>query len=612
MEFTRCFGCMNHAQTFPCKHCGYDPSLDLPEQFQLRPGVILNGKYVVGKVLGQGGFGITYIGWNLALDSKVAIKEYFPAGQVMRDVGTKTNLRWYTTAQAKWARSDGLDKFLKEALKMSKVSNIPEVVRVRDMFQENGTAYIVMDFVEGRTLKAHMDASGVLSWAKAKSIFIPAIQAMEKVHQFDIIHRDISPDNIMIQPDGKVKILDLGAAKDLSINSGASSMQVAKPGFSPLEQYQVGGSGTWTDVYAMAATIYYALTGVVPPAAMDRLNKADPIRWDLPGICALPKPVREALVRAMAVNPKDRTQTMGAFLAQLQAAKLQGGGDTKTNSGRTDTKKTTSKNTDKRTSGKKDNKGATIAAVIVMLVLTISLNVIAAGNTGTEGKKIGANHVHTWENATCDTPKTCSSCGETQGTALGHDWQGGDCSEPKTCSRCGESEKVASGHKWQDATCDAPKTCSVCGQTQGSALGHDWQDATYDAPKTCSRCGETEGDPLGYLERVDGDFSAFSWDGCNTHKYVFSEPVKGCTDFCIYYKPTFKDNCFVGEWRVLIQDTSGIWHSDYSFTLDETYYLHYISLNPKLNVQAVAVVPMLDGNYSWSSSMGIYDLHYRN
>lgn len=561
MEFTRCFGCMEHTRSYPCARCGYDPSSDRPQPYFLRPGIILYGKYVVGRELGQGGFGITYIGWNLAQDTKVAIKEYFPMGQVIRDSGTKSQLQWFTTPNSKWARSEGMDKFLKEAGKMSKVESIPEAVRVHDIFRENGTAYIVMDFVEGRTLKEHLDANGVLSWKQAKAIFFPAIQAMEKVHQFDIVHRDISPDNIMIQPDGQVKILDLGAAKDLSINSGASSMQVAKHGFSPLELYQVGGSGTWTDVYSMAATIYYALTGVVPPAAMDRLDAAvDLIRWDLPGLQALPKHVQEALVRALAVWAKDRTQTMGDFLAQLQE--------------------------DHKESTPKKNKFTAIAALcaIVLLIAVLSLPSKITGGTGK--KKSEDDHVHTWQSATCDSPRTCTTCGETLGTALGHKWEEEDCTKPKTCSRCGK--------------------------TEGSAVGHDWQEATYDAPKTCSRCGETEGDPLGYVEAVEGDFSAFSWDGCNTNKYVFREPVKGCTDFWLYYKPIFKDNCFVSEWRVLIQDTSGNWHSEYSFTLDETYYLHYISLNPKLNIQAVAVVPKLDGNYSWSSSMGVYELHYRD
>lgn len=383
---------------------------------------------------------------------------------------------------------------------------------------------------------------------------------MEKVHQFDIVHRDISPDNIMIQPDGRVKILDLGAAKDLSINSGASSMQVAKHGFSPLELYQVGGSGTWTDVYSMAATIYYALTGVVPPAAMDRLDaEKDPIRWDLPGLQALPKHVQEALVRALAVSAKNRTQTMGDFLAQLQE--------------------------DHKESTPQKNKFTAIAALCAIVLLIAALSLPSKITGGTGKKKSEDDHVHTWQSATCDSPRTCATCGETLGTALGHKWEE-DCTKPKTCSRCGK--------------------------TEGSALGHDWQDATYDAPKTCSRCGETEGNPLGYLESVDGEFSRYYYGSSNTHKYVFNEPVKGCKDFVLYYEPTFNGGSHVSNWRLLIEDTSGKWHEDYTFTLNENTYCHSFTFSPRLDIQAVAVIPMASGNYSYSFSLGVFDVHYRD
>lgn len=196
---------------------------------------------------------------------------------------------------------------------MVKADSIPGVVRVLDLFQENGTAYIVMEFVEGETLKARLLRDGPMDWETAKKIFRPVISAMEQVHAFGLIHRDLSPDNLMLLPDGSVKILDLGAAKDLSLNSGASSMQVAKSGFSPLEQYiQRGGSGTWTDVYAISATIYYTLTGTLIPGAVERLEK-DTISWDFPALNRLPAQAREALKKALAVQAKDRTQTMEAL-----------------------------------------------------------------------------------------------------------------------------------------------------------------------------------------------------------------------------------------------------------------------------------------------------------
>ena len=308
MEVNRCFGCMEEATTVPCPHCGYVPG-DPGQDYALRPGTILNGKYLVGKILGQGGFGITYLGWDLMLERKVAIKEYYPSGQVVRQVGT-SSLQWYRTEQASNARDSGQEMFLKEARKMSKVHKIAEVVQIMDLFQENDTAYIVMDFIEGETLKCRLQKTGPLSWQETQKIFLPVIRAMEEVHQAGLIHRDLSPDNLMLPPDGGVKILDLGGAKDLTLNSGASSMQVAKGGFSPPEQYyQRGGSGTWTDVYALAATIYYTLTGVLPPVAVERMEE-DTLRWDLPQLQALPQGTIQALKKAMALRAKDRTQTM--------------------------------------------------------------------------------------------------------------------------------------------------------------------------------------------------------------------------------------------------------------------------------------------------------------
>ena len=322
MEFTNCLRCMKKTERYPCSHCGYDPQKDKSQAYALRPGTILSGKYVVGTMLGQGGFGITYIGWDLALDNKIAIKEYFPSGQVGRDPASGT-LQWYSTPQANAARNSGKDMFLKEARKMSRVREIPQVVHIRDLFQQNDTAYIVMDFVDGQTLKDYLAKTGPLNWEQAKAIFFPAIKGMEQVHKAGLIHRDLSPDNIMIMPDGSIKILDLGAAKDLNVNSGASSMQVAKGGFSPLEQYtQLGGSGTWTDVYSMAATMYYSITGVLPPPVMDRMEE-DLIRWDLEPLKALPKSAVEAMKKAMAIFPKNRTQTIGEFLEQLDTHSTQ-------------------------------------------------------------------------------------------------------------------------------------------------------------------------------------------------------------------------------------------------------------------------------------------------
>ena len=317
MQFNRCLGCIEEIQGYPCPHCGFDPRVTPASSYVLPLGAVLNGHYVVGKMLGQGGFGITYIGYDLNLERKVAIKEFYPKGHASRYTSTTTLLQWPEDPQSQSFRKAGMEAFLREAQKMVKVEDIPQVVRIRECFHENGTAYIVMDYIEGKTLLAALKEKGPMTWEQAKDVFYPAITAMEKVHQAGLVHRDLSPDNLMLTDKG-VRILDLGAAKDLSTGSGVSSAQVAKSGFSPFEQYtQSGGSGPWSDVYAMAATIYYTLTGVLPPNATDRMEE-DTLDWTPLTRRGVPTNVIRALQKAMHITAKGRTQTMGELLKGLQ------------------------------------------------------------------------------------------------------------------------------------------------------------------------------------------------------------------------------------------------------------------------------------------------------
>ena len=322
MQFNRCLGCMEETKGYPCPHCGFDPRTVPASNYVLPYGTVLNGHYVVGRVLGQGGFGITYIGYDLSLQRKVAIKEFYPKGQAMRMSTMSAQLQWGDDAASQDFRTTGMDSFLREARKMAKVEDIPEIVRVRESFLENDTAYIIMDYVEGRTLLSVLKEKGPMPWEQAKEIFLPAISAMEKVHREGIVHRDLSPDNLMLTDKG-IRILDLGAAKDLSSGNGASSAQVAKGGFSPMEQYtQRGGSGPWSDVYAMAATIYYTLTGVLPPNAIDRMEE-DLINWKLLSQRGVPSSLIPALQKAMNVTVKGRTQSMAELLRQLEKCRVE-------------------------------------------------------------------------------------------------------------------------------------------------------------------------------------------------------------------------------------------------------------------------------------------------
>ena len=300
-------------ETF-CSECGRPYGSVEAEPFALKPGTILDGKYLVGEMLGQGGFGITYIGFDLLLEQKVAIKEYYPMSTGMVSRENSTTVVWSSAVMQKSGMEKGFDSFLKEARKMAKLGGIPGVVGVKSVFIQNETAYIVMDFIEGETLLKKLQREGPMDYGTCISLMTPIMQALAEVHKHGIIHRDISPDNIMVQSDGKLILLDLGAAKDLDIQGKdgnvQSSQMVAKHGFSPVEQYgQAGKIGPWTDVYAMAATIYYCCTGVLPPSATDRM-----IEDTLTCRPRLTKEEFDVLAFCMSVLPQKRPQNMDALL----------------------------------------------------------------------------------------------------------------------------------------------------------------------------------------------------------------------------------------------------------------------------------------------------------
>ena len=319
MEVRRCMKCMHPltAGETVCPECGRAYGSANAETFALKPGTILEGKYLVGEMLGQGGFGITYIGFDLLLEQKVAIKEYYPMSTGMVSREGHSTVVWSSAMMGKTGTQKGFDSFLKEARKMAKLGGIPGVVGVKSVFIQNETAYIVMDFIEGETLLKKLQKNGPMDFDSCVKLMTPIMQALSEVHEHGIIHRDISPDNIMVRPDGKLILLDLGAAKDLDIqgNDGSvqSSQMVAKHGFSPIEQYSKSGKvGPWTDIYAMAATIYYCCTGILPPPATDRT-----IDDTLACQPLLTQQQFGILADCMRMRPQDRPQSMDTLLQML-------------------------------------------------------------------------------------------------------------------------------------------------------------------------------------------------------------------------------------------------------------------------------------------------------
>ncbi|MEY8428269.1 protein kinase [Lachnospiraceae bacterium 46-15] len=323
MEFNRCIGCMEeHTGEGECPHCGFDARKYEEAFHHLLPGTVLNGKYVLGKVLGEGGFGISYLGWDLNLECKVAIKEYYPASYVTRQA-VYTPIVSVLNGSRREFYQKGLNKFVEEAKSLAKFSRLPGIVFVRDYFQENGTAYIVMEFAEGMTLKSLLEKNdGRLPAELVFRMMRPVMESLKEVHKKGLIHRDISPDNMMVDEKGQVKLLDFGAARNYLSGEEKSLSVILKPGYTPEEQYRSRGEqGPWTDVYALCATMYRAITGELPLESLDRMSEDDLKPPLALGVSISPQQ-EAALMRGLAVYKKDRLADMEELMSALYQEKV--------------------------------------------------------------------------------------------------------------------------------------------------------------------------------------------------------------------------------------------------------------------------------------------------
>jgi len=317
---TLCTNCIEPSTGPYCPKCGWRRGDRASSPIYLPPGSILHSgqdQYLVGKVLGHGGFGITYLGYDPNLRKKVAIKEYFPSGVAIRDGSVATVRPLSKGVQPHYA--SGLERFLEEARTVRKLRNHVNIVRVENLFPANGTAYLVMEHLDGVTFLDYLKKrGGKTDWATLMRVMMPVLDALREVHHHAFLHRDISPDNIYLLRSGIVKVIDFGAARQSLGHASKNVSAVFKGGYTPPEQYQERGhQGPWTDIYAAAATMYRALTGVMPPSAPDRmLGTALKAPRDLG---ASMEPVHEqALMQALRVEAPRRFQTVGAFQNALR------------------------------------------------------------------------------------------------------------------------------------------------------------------------------------------------------------------------------------------------------------------------------------------------------
>ena len=305
-----------------CPACGFD-SAQQREKYPvaLLPGSILNGQYVVGRVLGQGGFGITYLAMDDRAETRVAIKEYYPAEFVNRGGDGATVLVLSGNRAENF--SYGKELFLEEARTLAAVLGDKHIVRIYSYFEENGTAYFAMEYVEGVPLDEYLhQKGGHLSAQEAEDLFLPLMAALETVHKKGIVHLDIAPDNIIVTKDGVAKLIDFGAARYSTGEKSKSLDVILKHGFAPYEQYmRRGRQGPWTDVYALAATFYYAVTGKVPPEAVERMQEDTLEKPSALGV-NLGKGTEAVLLKALSVQAAERWQSMGEFSGALQAAAM--------------------------------------------------------------------------------------------------------------------------------------------------------------------------------------------------------------------------------------------------------------------------------------------------
>ena len=285
----------------------------------LRKGTRLIGRYTIEKVLGQGGFGITYLGMDELHKKKVAIKEFFPQGIVTRNIEYEDTVT-VTLVGEKENYDKGKERFLKEAQTMAMFSKDEGIVKALDFFEINNTAYIVMEYLEGVTLKQYLRENKRIDAEDLVELLVPLIEALDEIHSQGMIHRDISPDNIMVLPDGRIKLMDFGAARDYTEFGEKSLSIVLKPGYAPPEQYQTHGiQGPWTDIYALCATMYKCITGENPPDAIDRLVDDYLKKISEFGI-AIPPQEEAAIIKGMSVSAKDRYQNIKDFCEDLYGA----------------------------------------------------------------------------------------------------------------------------------------------------------------------------------------------------------------------------------------------------------------------------------------------------
>lgn len=320
MQF--CYSCMQQLENQRgtiCPHCGEPLAFTYDTTRYLKPGTVLHHKFLVGRTLGTGGFGNTYIGWEQSLQRKVAIKEYYPKQLSSRCDDGVTVAVTDTVSQKRFRM--GLTRFLEEARRVAGLKDVKGVVQVYNFFEENGTGYIVMEYLEGKDVKTILaEQGGRMDYEWSRRVILTVLYTLREIHKRGVLHRDIAPDNIFVTSEGVIKLIDFGAAKYAARLADENAEVVLKSGYAPLEQYSnKNQQGPYTDIYAVAAVFYRLLTGTKPQPAIERKMEDRLQMIEAYGV-QIPQQAEYAIMTCLNLEPQYRLESAGEFMEALDGA----------------------------------------------------------------------------------------------------------------------------------------------------------------------------------------------------------------------------------------------------------------------------------------------------
>ncbi|MBP0956319.1 MAG: protein kinase [Oscillospiraceae bacterium] len=312
-----CGNCFSPMKGNTCKKCGYTETRSFSERDALPVGTKLNGRYIMGKILGKGGFGITYLAYDEVESRAVAVKEYYPEAAVRAE--DDISVEPMTTYQSE-EFSEGLERFFKEADIIRSFRESTDILGLYDVFRMNGTAYYAMEFFNGISLNSYISSGIKLTEGQVVNIAEQLLHELSVIHKGGILHRDVSPDNIMLCTDGRAALIDFGSARILAEGRRQNMSVILKDGFAPIEQYQrESNQGRWTDIYSLGMSLYYSITGKSPDNPIIRLDDDSAFIKETD---KLSDGIKNILRKACAVRKEDRYSQADEMLEDIKSCSI--------------------------------------------------------------------------------------------------------------------------------------------------------------------------------------------------------------------------------------------------------------------------------------------------